>query len=63
MDKDLHSVLKAVGNIIEFYQRDYKNLNIDGLFGLRVLEGKLCNMFSWLGFITTLFLQCLVCQI
>ncbi|XP_060574645.1 uncharacterized protein LOC132732272 [Ruditapes philippinarum] len=41
IDKDLQSVLQAVEKIIDFYERDYKNLNVDGLYGLRVLEGHL----------------------
>ena len=43
IDKDLQSVLQAVEKIIDFYERDYKNLNVDGLYGLRVLEGIFCN--------------------
>jgi len=40
IDTRLQSVLQSVEKIVKFYQKDYKKLNVDGLFGLRVLEGE-----------------------
>jgi len=40
IDSRLQSVLQSVEKIVKFYQKDYKKLNVDGLFGLRVLEGE-----------------------
>lgn len=33
-------VLNALYGLEEYYNSCYKNLNIDGLFGLRIIEGK-----------------------
>jgi len=30
-------ILNALHGLLEFYQRDHQQLNVDGLFGLRVL--------------------------
>ncbi len=38
-------VLNALHGLMIFYQRDYTHLNVDGLFGLRVLQGK--QLLSW----------------
>ncbi|KAL4237389.1 hypothetical protein ACF0H5_002107 [Mactra antiquata] len=36
-----NNVLQAIEGIVDFFDADYQNLNIDGLYGLRVLEGHL----------------------
>lgn len=35
----LDRVLSAVEKMIEYYKKNYRDLNVDGLFGLRVIEG------------------------
>jgi len=32
--------LQAVSRIVGFFSREYKNFNIDGIFGLQALDGK-----------------------
>ncbi|KAK3608649.1 hypothetical protein CHS0354_042657 [Potamilus streckersoni] len=39
IDSAIHSVLSAVESLVNYYTNNYQNLNIDGLYGLRVLEG------------------------
>lgn len=39
IDEARRNVLQAVSDIVDFYALDYQNLNVDGLFGLRVVEG------------------------
>lgn len=36
----IDTVIGAVDNMIEYYKNNYKDLNVDGLFGLRVIEGQ-----------------------
>lgn len=45
VDDYLSAVLKSIDKLIDFYEIDYRNLNVDGLFGLRVLEGKNVTQF------------------
>lgn len=40
VDDYLSAVLRSIDKLIDFYEIDYHSLNVDGLFGLRVLEGK-----------------------
>ena len=35
----LERTFQGLEGLLDFYQREYKNLIIDGVFGLRVLEG------------------------
>ncbi|XP_063429384.1 uncharacterized protein LOC134712135 [Mytilus trossulus] len=37
----IDTVIGAVDNMIEYYKNNYQDLNVDGLFGLRVIEGHL----------------------
>lgn len=36
----LQNVLGALEKMVHYYKENYMDLNIDGLFGLRVLEGR-----------------------
>ena len=40
-DHSLAAVLNTVKRLTNFYKQEYKHVNIDGLFGLRVIEGYL----------------------
>jgi len=40
VNRSLESLFKALEKVLVFYKRQYKNLIIDGVYGLRVLEGK-----------------------
>ena len=40
-DHSLAAVLNTVKKLTNFYKQEYKHVNIDGLFGLRVIEGYL----------------------
>ena len=33
-------VFSALNRAIDFYRRDFKSINLDGIFGLRVAQGK-----------------------
>ena len=33
-------VFSALNRVIDFYRRDFKSINLDGIFGLRVAQGK-----------------------
>lgn len=35
----LHKVMEAVEKLLGFYEANYQFLNLDGLYGLKVLEG------------------------
>ena len=41
--QDVHAILlkvvDAIEKLIKFYRTSYQNLNLDGLFGLKVIEG------------------------
>ena len=37
---ELNVVLSAVQKLMSHYKNDYQNLNLDGFFGLRILEGE-----------------------
>lgn len=39
----LEDVVSAIEKGIDFYASSYKDMNIDGIFGLRVLEGLICH--------------------
>ena len=45
VDDYLQSVLQSIDKLIDFYQSDFQDLNVDGLFGLRVLEGNIVIYF------------------
>ena len=34
-------VISALDRVLDFYERDYKSINLDGSFGLRVAQGEL----------------------
>lgn len=36
----LNDTLSAIEHLVRYYKSTFRELNIDGLFGLRVLEGK-----------------------
>ena len=36
----LERVIKAVDRMIVYYKNNFQDLNVDGLFGLRVIEGQ-----------------------
>lgn len=38
----LISVIEALEKLVVFYKNSYQDFNVDGLFGLRVVEGKFC---------------------
>lgn len=38
-NKSIERTFKALEGLLTFYQSEHKNLIIDGVFGLRVLEG------------------------
>ena len=37
----LRTTLLAVERVVNFFAREYRNFNIDGVFGLQALDGKL----------------------
>jgi hypothetical protein len=39
LNETLERVFKALEGLLVFYKREHKNLVLDGVFGLRVLEG------------------------
>ncbi|XP_002741761.1 UPF0764 protein C16orf89 homolog [Saccoglossus kowalevskii] len=39
---DVYTTLKAIYGLLDFYRSEYRNMNLDGVFGLRVIEG-LCS--------------------
>ena len=36
----LKRTLEAVRKVVDFFEREYKNFNIDGMFGLQALDGE-----------------------
>ncbi|RUS76489.1 hypothetical protein EGW08_015743, partial [Elysia chlorotica] len=45
-NSDVNKVLTAIQMLVKHYQDEYRNLNLDGFFGLRVLEGQLELLIS-----------------
>ncbi|XP_005094546.1 uncharacterized protein LOC101856725 [Aplysia californica] len=41
LDSDIHGVLSAIDKLVSYFKVNVQNLNLDGLFGLRVVEGQL----------------------
>lgn len=39
-EKWLEETLQAVFKVVEFFESEYRNFNIDGIFGLQALDGK-----------------------
>ena len=39
-DVDIPIALAAINNLSNYYKANVRNINLDGLYGLRVLEGK-----------------------
>lgn len=37
----LERLISRLENGVTFYEKNYKHINIDGIFGLRVIEGKI----------------------
>ena len=35
----LTDVIKTIKRLVDFYKTEYRNINVDSLYGLRVLEG------------------------
>lgn len=40
-DDVAQKVISALNNALNFYHRDFRSINLDGIFGLRVAQGKL----------------------
>ena len=39
-DDDLtQEVVSSIDSVLNFFKRDYKSINLDGIFGLRVAQG------------------------
>lgn len=44
--KDLtEDVISSLNRVLEFFKRDYRSINLDGIFGLRVAQGKTASIF------------------
>lgn len=39
-------VISALDRVLDFYERDYKSINLDGIFGLRVAQGALLSIIK-----------------
>lgn len=39
-ENDVNSILVSIENIISFFERNTKSVNVDGLYGVRIAEGK-----------------------
>lgn len=39
--KHLDNTLTAIEKLVDYYEKNFPTLNLDGIYGLRVLEGKL----------------------
>ena len=46
-DYDPQEVISSLSRVLDFYHREYKSINLDGIFGLRVAQG---NVFRGLRF-------------
>ena len=42
-EKQLEETLQAIFKVVEFFESEYRNFNIDGIFGLQALDGK-CSL-------------------
>ena len=42
----IENVLTALEKMLTFYQNSYKDMNLDGMYGLRVLEGRWTSMIT-----------------
>ena len=42
----LPSIISAIDNSLQYYADNYMDMNLDGIFGLRVLEGWYSCLFS-----------------
>lgn len=42
----LERTLKSLNKVVDFYGREFKKFNIDGIFGLQALDGELCLSFT-----------------
>lgn len=40
-DHLFRELLTSLGKVYHFYEQEYKDINLDGIYGLRVSEGKL----------------------
>ena len=40
-------VISSLNRVLDFYRREFKSINLDGIFGLRVAQG---NVIRGLGF-------------
>ncbi|KAH9519469.1 hypothetical protein Btru_002763 [Bulinus truncatus] len=45
-NSDIINVLRALDNVMTFLKENYKHLNLDGYFGLRVMQGQLQMILS-----------------
>ena len=41
--KNLRDVLNSLHKIIGFFEREYENVNLDAVYGLRIAQGKSAN--------------------
>lgn len=39
-------VISSLSRVLDFYDRDYKSINLDGIFGLRVAQGALLSIIN-----------------
>ncbi|XP_022798729.1 UPF0764 protein C16orf89-like [Stylophora pistillata] len=45
-DAMTEEVISALERVLDFYEREYKSINLDGIFGLRVAEGALLSIIK-----------------
>ena len=45
-------VISSLNRVLDFYHRDYKSINLDGIFGLRVAQGRKYLLFIHRSFIS-----------
>ncbi len=42
----LSSILRAIQNMVSYYKHAHRDMNLDGIYGLRVLEGQIMKILS-----------------
>ncbi len=42
----LNNILRAIQNMVSYYKHAHKDMNLDGIYGLRVLEGQIMKILS-----------------
>lgn len=56
-DYDPQEVISSLNRVLDFYRREFKSINLDGIFGLRVAQGNVIRGLRFSKLLMSLFVS------